>query len=370
VNALRNAAFVLSWLIAIAPVRAATPVTIAQLEQFLTSKQAMKDSDEEIADRLNRVSLSQELAGPTLARIVAETNSRPKTAEQIELLAAESIFDPAPIADQPSDPVPDLVAQKQMLEAARGYVNGTLRLLPDLLAVRVTRSFNNTITDLKSKHGKPKVQTRFVGEYRREIAYRDGHEIVSAMGPRSGSSDAPVQGLSTWGEFGGILRIVLKDAFSGGVAWDRWQRNEAGEQVAVFHYVIPEMSSHYKVDFCCYLLSRENPVELPFSAKPGYHGEIYVDPRDGSIGRITVEADMKETDAVRRSAIAVQYGPVEIGGKRFNCPIRGIAITESHNAMMEPVDGVGLEKHTNLVEFVNYHKFGSTSRMLPGMNDR
>ena len=367
-NPLRNTALVLSCLMAFAPLCAETRITIAQLEQFLTSKQGMKQSDEEIADRLNQVTLSEELSGPALTRILAETGSRPQTAAQIELLAPESIFSPAPEADQPHDPAPDPATQQQMLDSARAYVNGTLRLLPDFLAVRVTHSFDNTIADLKPKHGKSKVQMHFAGERRREMAYRSGHEVDSGLG--RGASDAIVHGLSTWGEFGGMLQIVLNDAFSGNVSWERWQRNDVGAVVGVFRYLIPEPSSHYKVDFCCYLLSKENPVELPFLAKPGYHGELFVDPRNGSIDRITLEADLKETDPLRVSAIAVQYGRVDIGGKPFICPVRGVAITESHDLTMETIDGVGLEKHTNLVEFVSYHKFGSTVRILPGTSDK
>jgi len=364
-SAVRSVAW-LSCLLAVATVHAATPVTVAQLEQFLSSRQAAKESDEETAERLNEVTLSQELAGPALARVLAEARSRPQTAEQIELLAAESVFQAPPIADQPNNPAPDAAAQQRMIESARAYVSKALLRLPDFLAVRVTRSFDNTITDPRPRHGKPKVQMHFAAEHRRAMAYRNGHEVVSsAMDKSPGSSAAPAAGLSTWGEFGGILKIVLNDAFSGNVAWERWQRNGAGALVAVFGYVIPEASSHYSVDFCCYLPSMENPVELPFHAKPGYHGELFVDPRDGSIARITLEADLTVADPVVTSAMAVEYGGVEIGGKQFICPVRSVAVTETRNRQMESIDGVGLEKHTNLVKFVNYHRFGSTARILP-----
>jgi hypothetical protein len=59
----------------------------------------------------------------------------------------------------------------------------------------------------------------------------------------------------------------------------------------------------------------------------------------------------------------VQYGYVDIGGKNYVCPIQGIAVSDVHNLVMES-DGVGLEKHINVVQFLNYHKFGSTSRIL------
>lgn len=364
-NALRAMALLLCCEILITPVRAETRVTVAQLEEFLTSKQAMKESDAEIADRLSEVVLSEELTGPALARILSKINQGPRTAEQIELLAGSSIFNPPPAAELLQEAAPDAATQQKMIEAARAYVNGSIRLLPDFLAIRVTRCFDNTIAAAHPKHGKPKAQMHFVREYRREIAYRNGHEVEEAA-HGSAPGEAAVPGLSTRGEFGGILKIVLNDAFSGRVAWDRWQRSDAGTQVAVFRYAIPQASSHYSVDFCCSVESKENPVSVEFHAKPGYHGEISVDPASGTIDRITLEADLKPSDAVMASEIAVQYGRVSIGGKQYVCPIRGVGVTNVHNRVMESIDGVGTERHTNLVRFVNYHKFGSTVRILPG----
>jgi len=362
VNPVCSVGVVLFCLMAVVPVGAATRVTIAQLQQFLASKQATKESDEDIADRLSAVALSQELAGQVLTRILAEESSRPKTAEQIELMAAESVFNAPPLEEWPQEPAPDKATQQRMIDAARTYVTGTLHALPDFLAIRVTRRFDNRLADFKPKHGKPRAQMRPAGENRREIAYRNGHEVEPAA---TGSGSAAGAGLSTWGEFGGILKVVLNDAFNGLVAWERWQRNEAGAVVAVFRYEIPEASSHYSVDFCCYRVLREIPMELPFNAKPGYHGELFVDPRDGSIDRITVEADLKESDPVVTSAMAVQYGHVAIGGRQFICPVRAVAVTEVHNLEMEAIDAVGMEKHVNLVEFRNYRKFGSTVRIRP-----
>lgn len=363
VNALRVVALLLCCLILITPVLAETRVSVAQLEEFLTSKQAMKESDAEIADRLSEVVLSEELTGPTLARILSKINQGPRTAEQIELLAESSVFNVPPAAELPRELAPDSAMQQKMIEAARAYVNGAIRSLPDFLAVRVTRSFENTTADARPKNGKPKAQMHFVREYRREIAYRDGHEVEEQAGAKRRSA---MPGLSTRGEFGGILKVVLDDAFSGRLAWDRWQRDDAGTQVAVFRYVIPQASSHYSVDFCCYVESKQNPVSLEFHVKPGYHGEIFVDPASGAIDRVTVEADLKPGDPVITSGIAVQYGWVSIGGKQFICPIRGVGVTDVRNLVMEPADR-GLERRTNLIRFVNYHKFGSTVRILPGV---
>lgn len=360
---LRIAALLMSCLLLTAASHAATPVSVAQLEQFLTSSRAAKEKDAAIAEQLSQVILSEELTGPTLARLVARTNPGPKTMEQISVLAAESVFHAPPAEELPKLAAPDAAEQGRIVQAARKYVNETLPLLPDFLAVRVTDCFDNTIAQGKPKHGKPKTQIHFVREYRNEIGYRDGREFDPATS--EGLSETPIAGLSTWGEFGGILKVALDDAFNGHVVWDRWQ-NSDGSTVAVFRYEIPEASSHYAVDFCCYQLSLENGIMYPFHARPGYRGEIFIDPSSGAIERITLQAELKGSDPMTASEIAVQYGRVEIGGKWYVCPIRGIAVSVIRNLLMRAVDGVGQEKHTNLVKFTDYRKFGSTVRFLPG----
>jgi hypothetical protein len=59
----------------------------------------------------------------------------------------------------------------------------------------------------------------------------------------------------------------------------------------------------------------------------------------------------------------VQYGPVEIGGKSYICPVHSIAIslTKSHSGG-EKSDREVLR--INEVSFTDYHRFGSTSRII------
>jgi hypothetical protein len=245
-----------------------------------------------------------------------------------------------------------------MISAAVSYVNTTLQLLPDFLATRTTLSFENTLVQQSGPmRAKPKAAMHIARESHREIAYRNGREIADAA-----STDS---GLTTWGEFGPILKTVLGDSFMGNVEWARWQTSETGALLAVFRFTVPQSASHYLIDFCCYQKSKDDPVQYSFREKPGYRGEIYLDPATGVIARITLQAELADADPVTSSGIAVQYGSVDIGGKSYVCPIQGIAVSEVHNLVMESVDGVGLEKHINVVHFLNYHKFGSTSRILP-----
>ncbi|MGA7245650.1 MAG: hypothetical protein WBX19_20880, partial [Terracidiphilus sp.] len=323
------------------PVCAQSSVTVAQLQEFLTSTRTAKMSDADLADQLSSVTLSQQLTQASLSRLLAKTDVGPKTAGQVEILALVSTFNAPPLAELPSASPPDSATQQTMIAAAANYVNNTLRMLPDFLATRTTLNFENTPEQTGPRHSRPKATMHFVRESQHEIAYRSGREVTDA--PSTGS------GLTTWGEFGPILRVILGDSFTGSVVWSRWQTSESGALVAVFRFTVPQSASHYLVDFCCYQKSKADPQVYSFREKPAYRGEIYLDPATGAIDRITLQAELTDTDPVTASGIAVQYGRVEIDGKNYICPMQGIAISAVHNLVMESVDNVGLEKHINLV---------------------
>jgi len=330
-------------------------VTVAQLQRFLTSKQAAKESDADLAIQLSSVALSEQLTPVTLSRLLAKADIGPKTTEQLQLLAFASVFNPPPLAEIPNAPLPDSAARQRIISAAMSYVNTTLHQLPDFLATRTTLSFEKRLAQKGPKHARPKTTMQLAHKSNHEVAYRNGREIKDAN-----STDS---GLTTWGEFGPILKTVFTDSFVGNVEWIRWQSSETGTLLAVFRFSVPQSASHYLIDFCCYRKSKEDPQEYSFRRKPGYHGELYIDPATGVIDRITLQAELTDADPVTASSIAVKYGHVDIGGKNYVCPIQGIAVSEVHNLVMES-DGVGLEKHINVVQFLNYHKFGSTSRIL------
>jgi hypothetical protein len=56
----------------------------------------------------------------------------------------------------------------------------------------------------------------------------------------------------------------------------------------------------------------------------GYQGEVAIDPATGTIPRLTVQADLAFDSTIFRGDIMVEYGPVEIDGKTYTCPIRRV----------------------------------------------
>jgi len=341
-------------------------VSIAQLEQFLLSKQAQREADTEIAERLSSVTLGEQLTAPTLARLRSETKLGPRTSQQLELLALASIFTAPPATELPATPAPDPSAKKRMINAAREYVNGTLQHLPDFLATRVTLCFEKIPQGDGGGHSPAEPILHFARQYRRQIAYRDGREVDAAVvtGAKA-SQDPDPSGLTTWGEFGSMLAIVLSDSFKGSVEWSRWQRSETGAQVAVFQYTVPKAASHFQIDLCCYQRAEEHPEGQFYRDTPSYHGEIDLDPMTGAVDRITLEPELDEDGPLAASGMAVQYGHVEISGKDYICPIRSVALSEFRSPALEANDNeIGTARYLNVVRFVDYHKFASTARVI------
>jgi hypothetical protein len=361
---MRSVVLLLALLQLAPPPHPSTRVTVAQLEDFLTSRRAAKESDSELAEALMRVQLSQELTPATLSRIAEKTNLRPQTAEQINLLAAESIFEAPPPSEWVDAPAPDALAQQRMLSVARSYAATALHHLPDFLAIRTTTGYDNAPRPVGTKSPLFVVRMHFVRQHRREVTYRNGAEVTEIQNPAGRSATAAADGFSTHGEFGPTLSMVLDGSANGTVSWSRWQRSPSGARLAVFHYSVPRAASEYRLDLCCFPTSVDDSVGVSFRDKPAFHGEIFVHPDSGVVERVTVEAELPNGTPVRRCSIAVEYGPVKIDAKSYICPVRGVAVLVFSSPLMTKIDGIGLEKHINQVQFDRYHKFGSTSRII------
>jgi hypothetical protein len=344
---------------------------------MLAEQKKASMSDDEAARRIGDLELTEELTHRTLNGLQAEFKLGPKTITALTLIADVSSFLAPPPDELPSMSPPDVAKQHAMVKAAVEYVANMLQHLPNFLAMKITLSFDNSPSIVTENGWIPHhTDLHQAGSFRQQITYRNGHEVVEDPVPVAGMPPAHISnspGLSSWGEFGQVLAVILTDSSKGQLTWSRWEQMNSG-QAAVFDFKIPSNASHYLVDYCCVRHS-EGPdpnhpwmgdVKTPNSYRgtPGYHGSLYIDPDSGTILRVTLQTELKSSDPITRSDMAVHYGPVEIGGKTYICPVKSVAISSARTGLETELKEWMILR-VNDVTFTDYHRFGSSARILP-----
>ena len=350
------------------PSMAARRVTVAELQQMLIDRHSAGKPDAETAVHVNSLELTEQLTDPTLKRIVAQVNPGPMTEQALQLLADQSALLAPPSAELSATPKPDVATQSKIIHAALSYISGPLRGLPDLQVSRSIYSFNNSPVDNAQSGFALPSGLHLVGTSRRSMNYHNGKtELEKASGNRQ-KDQGVLEGLQSWGEFGPLLAIVLGDGARGSVVWSRWQQDSRGE-LAVFHFSVPKNASHYQIDYCCETKAAEayaptGVYSLPgsmaeYRVTPAYHGDLYVDPATGAIVRLTMAADLGNSDSLSRAILVVQYQSVELAGKRYILPVRSSAISADHNAPQGILAANVLITRINESKFSDYRITGS-----------
>ncbi|HEY1902145.1 MAG TPA: hypothetical protein VGG56_06930 [Terracidiphilus sp.] len=361
------------------PAGAAKRVTVAQLEQALAAATAAHKADAEMARMIAGMELSERLSEGTLERLDTRLNAGPQVALAMQLLADQSAFLDLPASELPAKDAPDQAAQLRMFDAAAHYVAETMARLPNFLATRTTNRFDDSPQEVKKGAWPVRVGLHQVDQSSREVSVHVERENDF---PSNGSAVWEDQkGLTSWGEFGTVLGMILGDAVNGKVSWSHWEKTASGLS-AVFHYSVPKSASHFEV---LRFIERPGTVTAVVTAqaygttrassapskalilhdKRGYEGSLWLDPVTGTILRITIEADSKGNVAYQQAAMLVQYGALEIGGSQFILPVRSVALSKVVISA-EMTVGDAPSEWLNETLFTGYHRFASTTRILTG----
>jgi hypothetical protein len=301
-----------------------------------------------------------------------------KSIAALVALADESAFLDPPAAEILSDPAPDLDTQRQMISRTVKYLKEVTPKLPDFFAMCTTTE-DVQPSPQKADTWKTALADQSLREAVTEKAtlrYRNGHEEQDAQ-KKKGSPRARKKDLNFIGVFGPILGSVLVDATRGDsiLTWSRWVQDERGRE-AVFRYIVRADNPHYDVTYCC-LVGRST-----FLMSPRYLGELAIDPETGAIFRLTMEGELgwiREPNLnpvlpAEGAAMMVEYGPVEIGGRKYVCPHRSVVIMRVRTVTTLTIWGQTFEIYApyetllNDIVYTDYHKFGSEARMLPGFD--
>ena len=346
------------------PACRAERVTVAQLEQILAAAQNLPDTD--LAARLSDLQLTERLSPTRIAHWRA-TLAGAKSQRALLGLAGRSAFLNPPAAEIPTQPTPDIPEQRRILGLAATYVSKAIPQLPHFSAGRTTVHFEDTPGSATSPTEGGLL--RAVKISRTTVLYNDGQEIVQPQPVKVSKGKNSDLGLKSWGLFGPVLGLVLVDAAQNKLAWSHWEQGSSSP-LAVFRYSVPKARSHYEVRYCC-IASSYGMETNTFNVMIGYHGQIAVDPASGVIVRLTLQADLDASDPMSRADIAVEYGPVELGGATYICPQHSVSVSvartirqmEDPSGHYWPVMGPA-QMLLNHADFDQYHIFKGQTRVL------
>jgi hypothetical protein len=310
------------------PCMAVKRITVKQLNQILIDARSMPD--EVVARSLSGLELTQRLSIQNLSRI-RPTLPGPQSLRALAAVADASAFLNLPAEEIPRDAPLDKDGQQKLLTLASDYVEKTLAKLPNFFATEAITLFEDTPAGVENGLPVSYQPMHYESKTNANVYYRAGKEVMESRAGEITENEQLVSagsGLLSSGEFGPVLKTVLTDSQKGKLTWSHWElsidpNSAAAPPIAVFRYAVPRKESHYKIKV------ELSGASKPSQSRPGYHGEIAIDPSSGTILRLTLLADTTDDDSLSAADMMVEYGSVDIGGKSYICPLRSVAIVKA-----------------------------------------
>jgi hypothetical protein len=310
-----------------------------------------------------------------------------KSRKALVVLADFSVFLAPPPSEIPNLAPPKHAEASQIAEKAVQYLAKVIPALPNYLATRITTRFGEIVPSLNRSDGQvvvhqmhfedappsivtsdrpvPNHSMHLISVSNETVTIRNGREYVTkADSQNTNKVEQTSAKMVSGGEFGTVLIGLITDAFRGKVNWNHWETRNS-KPVAVFRYSVTQEDSHFAVI--------ERSQGLLLRVHPAYHGEIAVDPDQGTILRLTLQAEWKPDDSNVRSDIFVEFAPVEVGGKTYYCSSRSVVVSVLHPALLDAVKSnvpnlvnqKNVQIELNDVQYSDYHRFRSEVRLLP-----
>jgi hypothetical protein len=319
------------------PVMAQMRMTVDQLRAFLKSSMDLHQSDKQVSDYLKKSKLTQRLE-PALFEEFSGMGVGPKTVEALrDLLALTKALPAAPapvrVAAKPPAPVippPSTGEQKDIIDKAREYGLGYSKRLPDFLCMQVTRRYVDP-SGLEFWRNADTITTRL--SY---FEQKEDYKVITINGRMTEVPYQRLDGATSSGEFGSMMRELFEPATQARFEWQRWATLR-GKRNHVYSYYVAQPNSKWTVSY-----------QRTQVTTPGYRGLLYVDRDTLEVTRITLDAEMPPSFPVQMATTMLDYDSTDISGTKFMLPLR---------AEVRMRSGKDLVK--NEVEFRLYRKFGS-----------
>jgi hypothetical protein len=361
----------------------ATPgnVTVEQLDQWIAANR--NDRDGKVARQLAGMKLTERADAGRMAKWEAALPGIGSREALMAMADAAAFLGPA-VTEIPNSPTPDGAAQRQILSRMTDYVKQVMPRLPNFIAQRNTTAFQITTEERLlsqlalfrlsemgperlfpyhalgpvSSSGSAHVQLFWTGSYVQTVNYRGGLGVADL--PPGAAGHTPFS-LDSEGEFGSILAVILVDTPKGKIDWSHWEQGTAGS-LAIFRYSVPSADSHFAVEF-----SRGHEPDFP-----AYRGEIAIDPTNGAIFRLTIQANMRDASSIYEVSTLVEFGPVPIGGMTYISPVRSVTIAayfDPHADLDAQPPPIPYQTSINDVTFTGHHIFRTKARIVTGAAD-
>jgi hypothetical protein len=180
-----------------------------------------------------------------------------------------------------------------------------------------------------------------------EVVYLDGKEEyrkIAINGKAVNKGMLEIPGASSTGEYGTTLRALFSDGTYAHFKYSGPAR-VSGKEATVFDYSVAKMNSGWQI------------TEGGQSITPAYSGSVWIDKTTGHVLRIEQQAvDVPRSFPLDKVEMVVEYDSVRLAADQaFILPV--------HSENLACWRGTP-NCSRNVIEFRNYHKFGSESTIV------
>jgi hypothetical protein len=233
--------------------------------------------------------------------------------------------------------VPPLSADelKSLLADAALRANEFTETLPNFMCVQVTDRSTRSRGDTKWWHEDNYVEL---------LQFRDGNEtrtMLEVDGRKSDVDRESLVGMTSYGEFGGVLKSVFRPSSNTDFQWKATGKLGDGT-VQIFDYQVARENSTFAIGQISDLMIA------------GFHGQVFIDSATRRVRRVTIVAEKMEKLPLDATSVSVDYDYVLINNHDYLLPVSGQVSTRlGHSRAV-----------LNQIEFRDYRRFGSNAKIL------
>jgi hypothetical protein len=339
--------FGLALTAALACAQAQRQMSVAQLVTFVKSSIQLKMPDQQVADYIHKIKLTNKLDERTVEDLLGQGAGKRTVAALKELITGSSSLSAPPPPDAAPAPVivpaPDAIEQKRILAEITQNALAYTENLPNFLCEEVTR-----------RHGDPTGQEnwRLIDTVQERLTYfehKEDYKVVAVNDKLvTTTTHDQLGGATSAGEFGSMLAEIFSPETDTSFEWERWATLR-GRRMYVFSFRVRQSRSQYSIE------ERESRRRII----AGYHGLIYADRETGMVMRIRMECDDIPADfPIQQVSLDLNYDFQKVSDQEFVLPLRADLRSREGRFLV-----------WNQIEFHLYRKFGTESTIKFDIGD-